>query len=100
MLKREANFLMLNLCYNSFGKFTLSEEGKWHRSMVDKFNSNIVEAILGPQDVPRGSIDLHSLCESEAIVVVKDFVLDNPARRVDAIAGEGLHSEPGKGPVL
>lgn len=68
--------------------------------MVDEFNSKAVDEILGPQNINCGSIDLHGLYEREAIDVVKDFILDNPARRVDVITGKGLHSEPGKGPVL
>jgi hypothetical protein len=79
---------------------SLSEEGKWHGSMVDEYNSKAVDEILGPQENNHDSIDLHGLYESEAIDVVKDFLLDNPAKQVDVITGKGLHSEHGKGPVL
>jgi DNA-nicking Smr family endonuclease len=68
--------------------------------MVDEHNSKPVDEILGPQEDNRDSIDLHGLYEREAMDVVKYFLLENPARQMDVITGKGLHSEPGKGPVL
>jgi hypothetical protein len=56
--------------------------------MVDEYNLKAVSEILDPQENHRNSIGLYGLYESEAIDVVKDFLLDNPARQVDVITDE------------
>lgn len=72
----------------------LSDLGKEEGAKVDAANRKARDAILNPQDLKAGTIDLHGLHVQEALDAVEDFLNMHHGNRdvVCIITGAGNHS--------